>query len=34
LKTLHPDLVSDYAIRLLEDKASYRTCNNRVPYLF
>lgn len=34
LKTLHPDLVSDYALRLLEDKVSYRTCNNRVPYLF
>jgi ADP-heptose:LPS heptosyltransferase len=34
LKTLHPDLVSDYALGLLEDKVSYRTCNNRVPYLF
>jgi ADP-heptose:LPS heptosyltransferase len=34
LKTLHPDRVSDYAVRLLEDGVSYRTCNNRVPYLF
>jgi ADP-heptose:LPS heptosyltransferase len=34
LKTLPPDLVSDYAIRLLEDRFSYRTCNNGVPYLF
>jgi ADP-heptose:LPS heptosyltransferase len=34
LKTLDPDLVSDYAIQLLEDKGCYRTCNNRVPYLF
>lgn len=34
VKTLHPDLVSDYAIRLLEDRVSYHTCNNRVPYLF
>ena len=34
LKTLHPDLVSDYAIQLLEDRVSYHTCNNGVPYLF
>ncbi len=34
LKTLHPDLVSDYAVRLLEDRVQYHTCNNGVPYLF
>jgi ADP-heptose:LPS heptosyltransferase len=34
LKTLHPDLVSDYAVRLLEDRVSYHTCSNSVPYLF
>ena len=34
LKTLHPDLVSDQAVRLLDDRVSYRTCNNGVPYLF
>jgi ADP-heptose:LPS heptosyltransferase len=34
LKTLDPDRVGDYALGLLEGKATYRTCNNRVPYLF
>jgi len=34
LKTLSPDLVGDYALGLLDDRGSYRTCNNCVPYLF
>lgn len=33
VNTLHPDLVSDYAVRFLENKLTPRTCNNRLPYL-
>ena len=34
LQTLPPERVSDYALRLLEDKLVCHTCNNEVPYLF
>jgi ADP-heptose:LPS heptosyltransferase len=33
LQTLPPDLVSDYALRLLKDELVPHTCNNAVPYL-
>jgi len=34
LQTLPPERVGDYALRLLEDKLTFHTCNNEVPYLF
>lgn len=33
LKSVKPDRVFDYSVRLLEDKLKYRTVNNKVPYI-
>ncbi|MGE5557184.1 MAG: glycosyltransferase family 9 protein [Bacillota bacterium] len=34
LETLEPSLVSDFALRLLDEKLKYHTINNETPYLF